>query len=303
LILPAENGVDAARQAPAMARPIWKGHISFGLVNVPVTLYGAETRNDISFHLLDSRDSARVRYERINEVTGDEVPWDKIIKGYEYSDGNYVLLKDEELERAQAELTRTIEIEQFVKLEEIDVRYFDKPYYLVPPKGGEKGYALLRESMKATGRVGIARVVIRARGYMAALMPQGDALVLEMLRFYQELRSEKDFEFPKGNRGAHKVTPKELELAKSLIEGMAGDWDPEDYKDEYRGALMKLIQRRIKAGQTEAAPEEDEDVDEPPPTVNFMEVLKRSVQGKAKPKKAARASKAKSRKPRKKRAG
>jgi len=286
-----------------MARPIWKGHISFGLVNVPVTLYGAESRSDISFHLLDSRDSARVRYERINEVTGDEVPWDRIIKGYEYSDGNYVLLKDEELERAQAELTKAIEIEQFVELDQIDVRYFDKPYYLVPAKGGEKGYALLREAMKATGRVGIARVVIRARGYMAALMPRGDALVLEMLRFHQELRPENDFEFPKGNRGAHKVTPKELNLAKSLIEGMAGDWKPDDYKDEYRDALMKLIQRRIKAGQTEAAPEEEEEAEEPPPTVNFMEVLKRSVQGQPRPKKPTRAARAKARKPRKKKAG
>jgi DNA end-binding protein Ku len=286
-----------------MPRPIWKGHISFGLVNVPVTLFGAENRNDISFHLLDSRDSARVRYERVNEVTGDEVPWDKIIKGYEYSDGNYVLLKEEELERAQAELTKTIEIEQFVELDQIDVRYFDKPYYLVPAKGGEKGYALLREAMKATGRVGIARVVIRARGYMAALMPQGDALVLEMLRFAQELRPAKDFEFPKGNRGAHKVTPKELDLAKNLIEGMAGDWKPEDYKDEYRGALMKLIQRRIKAGQTEAAPEEEADIDEPPPTVNFMDVLKRSVAGQSKPRKPARAAKSRAKKPRKRKAG
>jgi DNA end-binding protein Ku len=292
-----------------MARPIWKGHISFGLVNVPVTLFGAENRNDVSFHLLDSRDSARVRYERVNEVTGEEVPWDKIIKGYEYSDGNYVLLKEEELERAQAELTKTIEIEQFIKLEEIDVRYFDKPYYLVPAKGGDKGYVLLREAMKATGRVGIARVVIRARGYMAAMMPQGDALILEMLRFDQELRPLDDYEFPKGNKGGHKVTAKEVDLAKSLVEGMAGEWEPDKYRDEYRNALMKLIQRRIKAGQTESNPEEPEEPDEPPPTVNFMDVLKKSMKHAEKPKRAAsrttshKTAQATTRKPRKKKAG
>jgi len=292
-----------------MARPIWKGHISFGLVNVPVTLFGAENRNDVSFHLLDSRDSARVRYERINELTGEEVPWNKIIKGYEYSDGNYVLLKEEELERAQAELTKTIEIEQFVKLEEIDVRYFDKPYYLVPAKGGAKGYVLLREAMKTTGRIGIARAVIRARGYVAALMPQDDALILEMLRFDQELRPFGDYDFPKGNKGSHKVTAKEVTLAKSLVEGMAGEWDPEEYHDEYRDALMKLIERRIKAGDTESNPEEPEEPDEPPPTVNFMDVLKKSMKHAEKPKRATsrktshRGTRATTRKTRKKKAG
>ncbi|MBX3442280.1 MAG: Ku protein [Planctomyces sp.] len=266
-----------------MPRPIWKGHISFGLVNVPVTLYGAEQRNDISFHLLDSRDSARVRYERVNEATGEEVPWSRIIKGYEYADGNYVLLKEQELERAQAELTKTIEIEQFVDLAKIEVPYFDKPYVLTPSKGGEKGYVLLRETMRKTGRAGIARVVIRARGYVAALLPVGDALILNLLRFHQELKPLKEFDLPRGNSGRHKATPRELELAKSLVDGMSSDWNPEDYDDEHREALMRLIRKRIDAGQTESAPEDDlADVDEPPATVNFLDVLKQSVATKSK---------------------
>src|SRR5687768_6241532 len=165
-----------------MARPIWKGHISFGLVNVPVTLYSGEQRADLSFRLLDSRNAARIRYERVNEETGEEVPWDKIIKGYEYDNGNYVLLSDEEIENASPELTRTIEIEQFVDMQDIDVRYFDKPYVLVPDKKGEKGYVLLREAIREAGKAGIAKVVIRARQYLAALIAQGDALVLQLLR-------------------------------------------------------------------------------------------------------------------------
>jgi DNA end-binding protein Ku len=292
-----------------MPRPIWKGHVSFGLVNVPITLFGAEERADISFHLLDSRDSARVHYERVNEATGDEVPWDKIVKGYEFSDGNYVLLSDEELDRAQPELTKTIEIEKFVELSEIEPTFFEKPYYLVPAKGGEKGYVLLREAMKKTGRVGVCRVVIRARGHLAMLMPMGNVLVLELLRFQQELRDPKDLDVPTGNKGKHHVTPRELELATNLVEGMAGEWDPADYEDEYRGALMKLIHKRIKAGQTEISPEdEEEEVKEEPPTINFIDVLKKSVEGRPTtrrrpPRRAKKATKAShARKTKKKRA-
>src|SRR4051812_24014796 len=157
-----------------MSRPIWKGHISFGLVNVPVVLHAAERRlGDLSFRMIDSRNSARVRYERVNEETGEEVPWDKIVKGYEYEDGNYVLMSEEELQNASPELTRSIEIEQFVNLDDIDIRYFDRPYVLVPGSKGEKGYVLLREAIKDSGKAGIAKVVIRARQYLAALISQG----------------------------------------------------------------------------------------------------------------------------------
>jgi DNA end-binding protein Ku len=261
-----------------MARPIWKGHISFGLVNVPVVLYSAEQRSDLSFRLLDSRNTARVKYERVNEETGEEVPWDKIVKGYEYESGNYVLLSDEELERASVEMTRTIEIEQFVDLSEIDVRFFDRPYILVPDKKGEKGYVLLREAIVESGKAGIASVVIRSRQYLAALIADGDALFLELLRFNEELRDLADFDLPGHDLRTMKVSKKEVELAAQLIDGMTVEWDASEHQDEYRDILMKMIEKKIKSGKTEAidVDEAEEEVEEPR-TINFMDVLKRSV--------------------------
>lgn len=261
-----------------MARPIWKGQISFGLVNVPVTLYSAEQKADLSFRMIDSRNSARIRYERVNETTGEEVPWDKIVKGFEYDDGNYVLLSEQELENASAKLTKTIEIEQFVDLDAIDPVAFDKPYYLVPGKGGEKGYVLLREAMREAGRVGIAQVVIRSRGHLAALMPRGDALILDLLRYHQEIRPISDYDLPEGTLKDYKITKKELELATQLIDGMTTEWEPEQFKDEYRQALMKLIEKRIESGEIEQISEEPEEAPEAPRTVNFMDVLKQSVE-------------------------
>jgi DNA end-binding protein Ku len=292
-----------------MARPVWKGHISFGLVNVPVVLYSAEQRADLSFRLIDSRNSARVRYERINEETGEEVPWDKIVKGYEYDDNNYVFLSEDEMERASVELTRTIEIQQFVDLEDIDVRYFDRPYLLVPDKHGQKGYVLLREAIASSGRAGIATVVIRARQYLAALTALGDALVLELLRYSQELRELDQFDFPSGDLKVAKVTKKEIELASQLIDGMTATWDASQYHDEYRDVLMKLIEKKIKSGQTEAIELDDEEEPESEPqTIDFMEVLKQSVAhtSKGRKKKATPTKKkasARKKKPTKRRAG
>ncbi len=262
-----------------MARPIWKGQISFGLVNIPVSVFSAERRADLSFKLIDSRNSARVRYERVNEETGEEVPWNKIIKGYEYDSGSYVLLTEKDLERASVEMTKTIEIEQFINLTEIESVYFDRPYYIVPGKGAEKGYLLLREAMEKSGRIGIAQVVIRTRQYLAAVVPDGNALILNLLRYPQEVVSVDEFEFPGRELKKFKVTPKELELAEQLIDGMTTPWKPEDYRDEYRDVLMKLIEKRIKSGQTEVVEETDDEEEETssPQTLNFMEVLKKSV--------------------------
>ncbi len=261
-----------------MARPVWKGNISFGLVSVPVELHTAETRHDISFHLVDSRNSARVRYERVNDETGEEVPWDKIVKGYEYSDGSYVLLSEEELERASVEMTRTIEIEQFVDVADVDVRYFDRPYIVTPAKNGGKGYVLLREAAAQKKMAGIATIVIRARQHLAALLVQGDALILELLRFDQELRDVGDFDIPAGDIRKYKVSRKEIELASQLIEGMSAKWNPRKFHDEYRDVLMKLIQKKIKSGKTEVIEEpEEEEEEEEPKTLNFMDVLKQSV--------------------------
>jgi len=261
-----------------MARPVWKGHVSFGLVNIPVVLYTAEKRADLSFRLIDSQNSARVRYERVNEETGEEVPWDRIVKGYEYDDHNYVLLSEDELEHASVEMTRTIEIQQFVDIENIDVRYFDRPYLLVPDKHGQKGYVLLREAIASSGKAGIATVVIRARQYLAALMSMGDALVLELLRYSQELRDLDEFAFPTSDLRSTKVSKKEIGLATKLIDGMTAKWDASKYHDEYRDVLMKLIEKKVKTGQTEAIDvEPDEEVEDEPKTIDFMEVLKQSV--------------------------
>lgn len=261
-----------------MARPVWKGSISFGLVNVPVELYAAEKRTDLSFHLVDSRNSARVRYERVNAETGEEVPWDKIVKGYEYSDGSYVLLSDEELNRANAEMTRTIAIEQFVDVATIDVRYFERPYLVAPAKGGEKGYVLLREAARQKGMAGVATIVIRARQHLAALVVEGDALILELLRFPQELREVTEYNVPSGDLRTHNVSQKEVALAAQLIQGMNAEWDPGEFRDEYQDELMKLIERKIRSGKTETIDDVGDDAeDEEPRTVNFMDVLKKSV--------------------------
>ncbi|MGE3777541.1 MAG: Ku protein, partial [Pirellulaceae bacterium] len=267
-------------------------------------LHTAEERSDIHFHLVDSRNAARVRYERVNSETGEEVPWDAIVKGYEYSDGSsrvnsetgeevpwdaivkgyeysdgsYVLLSNEELERASVEMTRTIEIERFVDLAAIDVQYFERPYLVAPAKGGEKGYVLLREAAEQKQVAGIATVVIRTRQHLAALIPAGKTLVLELMRYPQELRSPTKLDIPTDDFKKYKVTSAEVELAAQLIDGMRGKWDPREYHDEYRDVLMKLIENKIKKGMTEVIEEvTEEEPEEEPGTINFMDVLKRSV--------------------------
>ena len=265
-----------------MARPIWKGHISFGLVSIPITLYSAEKRFDLHFKLLDSRDKAKIRYSRVNETTGEEVPWDQIVKGYEYDDDKYVIVDDEEFKKVAVEATRTIEIEDFVDRDSIDYVYFDKPYFVAPDKKNQKGYVLLREVLRKTGKVGIAKVVIHTREYLSALFATGDVLVLELLRFQQELRSPGEFELPEGSLSDFKVTKKEVELAEKLVEAMTVKWQPEKYKDEYRAELMEWIQKKAKSGGVEAAPESAEEPgeEEGGKVIDMMELLKKSVQDK-----------------------
>src|SRR4029078_11391591 len=294
--------------AITMSRPIWKGHISFGLVNVPVIMTSADRRVDLSFRMIDSRNAARIRYERVNEETGEEVPWDKIVKGYEYDDGNYVLLSEEELQNASPELTKTIEIEQFVDLKDIDIRYFDRPYMRVRDKKGKKGSVLLREAIAESGKAGIAKVVIRGRQHLAALIAQGTALLLELLRFHQELIELSDFDLPTSQLREYGVAKKEIDLATKLIGGMTTKWDAAQFHDDYSDALMKLVERKIKSGKTEEI--EDVDTDETPvrQTINFTDVLKRSVahaeKGRAKtPRTAKTKTASRRRRPHKKRAG
>lgn len=268
----------------ASARPVWKGHISFGLVNIPITLYSAEKRVDLQFRMLDSRNNARVRYERVNEETGEEVPWNEIVKGYEYEDGAYVLLTDEDFKQVKPEATQTIELEQFVDAKAVDYVYFDKPYYLVPGRKGEKGYVLLREALRRSGKIGIARVVIRAREYLAALLPEGDALVLDLMRFHQELRQPEELELPREDPVVYKISDREIAMAEQLVESMSADWDPSRFRDEYRERLLEYIDEKAREPGKVAA--KAGEVPEPVATaeiIDLMELLKKSVERSAKP--------------------
>lgn len=259
-----------------MARAIWKGSITFGLVNIPVGLYSAETRDEIHFKLLDKKTKSPIHYKRVAEESGKEVAWEDTVRGYEFSPGKFVVMSDEDLKRAAPEATQTIDIVDFVDMDEISPLYFDKPYYLGPDKKGAKAYALLREVLRRQNKVGIAKVVIRTRQYLAAVVPRDEVLTLELLRFAHELRDPSELDIPKGKGG---VTDRELDMAERLVEGMVDAWDPEKYKDDYRKDLMKTIKERAEAGHLEASPEPA-----PKPerradnVVDLMALLKRSVE-------------------------
>ncbi len=259
-----------------MARAIWKGSISFGLVNIPVGLYAAESRDEVHFKLLDRRNMSPIHYKRVNEESGREVPWDETVRGYEFAEGKYVALTDDDLKRAAPEATQSIDIIDFVDLEEVSPLYFDKPYYLAPDKKGAKSYALLRETLRRTGRAGIAKVVIRTRQYLAAVVARGDVLTLELLRYAHELRDPKELDVPRGKQG---VSERELQMAQRLVEGMVEAWNPEKYKDDYRRDLMKMIEERVKAGELEASSEPAPKPERPAggKVVDLMALLKRSV--------------------------
>ncbi len=280
-----------------MARAIWKGSISFGLVNIPVGLYAAETRDDISFKLLDKKTMSPIHYKRVSEESGKEVPWEETVRGYELESGKYVVMSDEDLKRAAPEATQTIDIVDFVDLDDISPLYFDKPYYLAPDKKGTKAYALLREVLRRTKKVGIAKVVIRTRQYLAAVVARGDVLTLELMRYAHELRDSSEVDVPTGKQG---VSEREIDMAERLVEGMVAAWDPEKYKDTYRQELMKTIEKRAEAGQLESSPEP---APRPKETgakvIDLMALLKQSVeQGGRKPaKKAASTKKAPAKKP------
>src|SRR3954451_13369863 len=273
-----------------MARAIWKGSISFGLVNIPVGLYAAESRDEISFKLLDKKTMSPIHYKRVSEESGKEVPWEETVRGYELESGKYVVMSDEDLKRAAPEATQTIDITDFVDLDDISPLYFDKPYYLAPDKKGAKAYALLRETLRRTGKVGIAKVVIRTRQYLAAVVARGDVLTLELMRYAHELRDPSDVDVPHGKQG---LSDREVDMAERLVEGMVAAWDPEKYKDNYRQELMKTIEKRAKAGQFESSPEPEAKPREARGNVvDLMALLKQSVeQGGRKPAHKAASSK------------
>jgi DNA end-binding protein Ku len=272
-----------------MARGLWKGAISFGLVNVPVELFSAEKRSrELDLTMLDKRDLAPVGYKRYNKATGEDVPWAEIVKGYEYDDDKYVVLSDEDFRRANVEAAKTVDIQAFVDLSEIPPVFFETPYYLAPGKRGEKAYALLREALEKAGKAGIASVVIRTKQYLAALVAQDELLVLNTLRYADELKAPAELEIPKA-----RVAGKELDMALRLVEDLADEWDPAKYKDTYRHDLMKRIKEKIKAGETEEITEAEKAprAAKGAEVIDLMALLKKSVEKKQdKTKRAKRAT-------------
>lgn len=263
-----------------MARPIWTGTLSFGLLNVPVSLMSAERSVDLHFRMLDSRSNTPVRYERVNAETGEEVPWKEIVKAFEYEKGSYVVLEPEDIKSAASESHETVDVNTFVDADSIGPEYFEKPYMLVPGKKAEKGYVLLRETLKRTGKIGIARVVIRTREYLSAVMPRGDALMLLLLRYPQEMVDAGEYKIPQDAPSAYRITDKEIKMAQELIESMSDEWKPGDYRDDYRDRLRKVIEKRLKSKGVVTPPEDDEGEaaeDASTNVVDFMALLQKSL--------------------------
>jgi DNA end-binding protein Ku len=232
-----------------MPRAIWSGAISFGLVNIPVKLYSAVSKKTVRFHQIDAESGQRIRQQRVNPGSGEEVPYEQIVKGYEISPDRYVTITPEELESLEPQKTRTIDIEEFVDLEQIDPIYYDHPYYLAPDKGAAKAYKLLLDAMEEADKVAIARVVIRSKENLVALRSYGGAITMETMLFPDEVTQPESIEELSAVDGDVKTTKRELDMAKQLIESLSGDFDPTGYRDEYRERVLDLIERKA-AGET-----------------------------------------------------
>ena len=256
-----------------MARAIWKGSISFGLVNIPIALYPATKREELKFRLLRKTDLSPVNYKRVAEKDGKEVPWDQIVKGYEYEKGKYVVLQDEDFQRVDIEATQTVDIQDFVELDEIDPIFFYKPYYLEPQKGGDKVYALLRDALKDSKKVGVAKVVIKTREYLAGVKPEDGALVLELMHFADELADTSKLHILK----KVEVGKREMDMAKALIGSMSTKWNPEKYHDDYREALMEVIEEKVEAGGKEIE-EKPRQARKPTKVIDLVSVLQKSLE-------------------------
>jgi DNA end-binding protein Ku len=255
-----------------MPRAIWKGSIAFGLVNIPVELHTAVRDSRPRFRMLHAEDKSPVKFERVCAREGKPVAWDELVKGYEYQTGRFVVLTKEDFQHAALEKSRTVDIRSFVKGEEIDDRFFENAYYLTPAKGGERAYALLREAIREAGLVGIATIVLRDAQHLAALEVKGEAMVLTMMRYAEELVDTSEFNFP----AAKDVRKPELQMARTLVENLADTWDPSQFTDEYRANLMKIIRAKMKGREAHLeAPEEPQQAE----VVDLMERLRQSLQG------------------------
>lgn len=260
-----------------MPRSIWKGAVSFGLVHIPVSVVSATRQSGIDFDWLDERSLDPVGYKRINKTTGKEVPSEHIVKGIEHGKGKYVVLSEDEIHNALPEATRTIDILTFVEAREISILHFEKPYYLAPDKNGEKVYALLRDTLSAAGKVGVANLVMHSKQHLAVIMPLGDALVLNTLRWADEVRSAEDV----GLEGLDaKVSKKEVDMAQRLVDDMTEQWDPDQYHDTFKDNVMALVERKLKDGKLEAVAEEPETEDSGADVIDLTELLRRSLGGK-----------------------
>ena len=268
-------------------RAIWKGSISFGLVNIPIALYPATRKEDLKFRLLRAKDLSPVNYKRVAEKDGKEVSWGDIVKGYEYEKGKFVVLKEEDFQRVDLEATQTVDIQDFVDLDEIDPMYFYKPYYLEPQKGGDKAYVLLRDALKANKKVGIAKVVIKTRQYLGGVKPEGDVLILELMHFAEELADPKTLKVP----AKLEAGKRELDMAKALITSMSAEWNPEKYHDDYREALMEVIEEKVESGGKEIE-NKPKTKHTPTKVIDLVAVLQQSLeQSGKKAKKPAKAGK------------
>src|SRR2546430_670432 len=254
-------------------RAIWKGSISFGLVNIPIALYPATRKEELRFRLLRAKDLSPVNYKRVAETDGKEVPWDEIVKGYEYEKGKFVVLKDEDFQRVDLEATQTVDIQDFVDLDEIDPMFFYKPYYLEPQKGGDKAYVLLRDALEESKKVGIAKVIIKTRQYLAGVKPEDGVLVLELMHFADELADTEKLHVPK----KVEVGKREMTMARSLIDSMSAKWNPEKYHDDYREALMEVIEEKVEAGGKEIE-EKPRKAPKPTKVIDLVSVLQKSLE-------------------------
>ena len=264
-----------------MARSMWKGSISFGLVNIPVELYSATRDHRPKFRLLHAKDEEPVRYERVCQKEGKPVAWEDLVKGYEYAKGQFVVLTKDDFKTAALEKTKTIDIMDFVDPQEVDERYFETPYYLQAGKGAERAYVLLREAIRESGRMGVAKIILRDAQHLAAVEAIGDALVLTMMRFSDELIDLKEFDFP----GKAEVRPAEMKMAQQLIENLVSDWKPDKYTDEYKENLLRVINAKVKGRKPKLIDEDH--TPKQAEVVDLMARLRASLEGTGK--KAARA--------------
>lgn len=257
-----------------MARAMWKGSIAFGLVNIPIELYSAVRDHRPKFRLLHARDESPIRYERVCQTDGKPVGWEDLVKGYEYDKGRFVVLTKDDFKTAAIEKTKTVDILDFVDPSEIDERYFETPYYLQPGKGADRAYALLREAIRESGRIGIAKIILRDAQHLAAVEVIDQAIVLTMMRFADELADLDEFTFPK----AEGVRPAELKMARQLIDSLAAEWNPGKYTDEYKENLMKVIQGKVKG----RAPKlQERETPQSADVIDLMSRLRASLEGKA----------------------